>query len=146
VFLLLICGEALLQMISFIIPNSSLATALGLVVAGLAGALSGVFIQFKNMPIYWGWAQWLSFFKYGVNALILNQYQDTNVVCIASNSRPCPTVNGDEPSVVSGDELLEQLDLSFTNIGYPLYCLIAYFAVHKTVTLLTLYGLTKKFK
>ncbi|KAL7721514.1 ABC transporter [Entamoeba marina] len=93
---------------------------------------TGFFIKKNDIPPYWIWAYYLSFFRYTFNILTINQFAGTTLYCSEGEY-----VNGVCP-ITTGDAYLISLDINpgmlvdfFVLIGfYVIFQTLAYVSVH----------------
>eukprot|EP00753_Platysulcus_tardus_P001396 PLAT11325.2.p1 GENE.PLAT11325.2~~PLAT11325.2.p1 ORF type:complete len:695 (-),score=412.60 PLAT11325.2:85-2169(-) len=75
--------------------------------------LGGFFSNQDNLPVYFSWLSWASPFKYGFEALAINEYSDLNITCTDEELiTPAPNVPAFCP-ITEGEQVLELL--SFEN-------------------------------
>merc|ERR1712137_629880 len=123
------CAEAMIITISAIAPNFIAGLSAGAGAFGGFMLLCGFFLLKKNIPDYWIWAHYLSFEKYGFEALMKNEYEGAEFDCvfqeqlIAYNDTSIsvevcqcafPDLNGD--CVITGDEVLKYYEYEDVNI------------------------------
>ena len=122
-------AEAMIIAISAIAPNFIAGLAAGAGSFGGFMLVCGFFLLKKNIPDYWIWAHYLSFEKYGFEALMKNEYDGAEFDCavveqmIEINSTSVlapvcqcafPDLNGD--CLVTGDEVLQFYEYEDVNI------------------------------
>jgi len=108
-FLVNLVGDALCLFVSSIVNAFSVANALGSVLLAFFLLFGGYFVSASNLPKYWKWANYISFFKYGFQALVVTEFTGLTFTCSDSQRNPftgqCPIPNG--------EAVLEDMD--FTN-------------------------------
>jgi len=126
-FCLILIFDSLLSnsyilMIGAIVPNPQIAMILAPVSYVIFMLFGGFFAQLSEIPVFLSWMQWISFFKYQYEVLIINEFKGANFTCVV-NSTYCPYPNG--------EVVIKSLNMNVDNltrdilvlIGMIVYCL-----------------------
>eukprot|EP00005_Dracoamoeba_jomungandri_P002507 CAMPEP_0174254988 /NCGR_PEP_ID=MMETSP0439-20130205/4318_1 /TAXON_ID=0 /ORGANISM="Stereomyxa ramosa, Strain Chinc5" /LENGTH=591 /DNA_ID=CAMNT_0015336919 /DNA_START=239 /DNA_END=2011 /DNA_ORIENTATION=- len=85
--------------IGSVAPSPELATILTPLTLIPLFLLGGFFINDDSIPVWLQWAKYLSFFKYGFEILVLNEFEGLTFTCKPSeetDNGQCPIENGDD--------------------------------------------------
>jgi len=82
--------------------------------------LGGFYVKNTTIPVWLSWLQYLSWFNYGFEALVVNQWDDYGkITCKVTNNRT------NTPCVDDGNEVIEYLGLNKGNVLIDIYALLA---------------------
>ncbi|GAM25684.1 hypothetical protein SAMD00019534_088590 [Acytostelium subglobosum LB1] len=101
IFVLIMVSQVSLAMgtlISSAVPSVAVGTSVGPPFVILFFLFSGFFINLNDVPQGWVWAPYISFFKYLIEAAVVNAFADVTFTCTDSEriGGRCPTQNGFE--------------------------------------------------
>ncbi|KAH7726709.1 CRE-WHT-4 protein [Aphelenchoides avenae] len=88
----------------------------------------GFYIGFNSIPPYFTWLSWLSWFRYGFEALQINQWRDAEIQC--KDGEYCPAH--------TGRELLQNRDMDVDRLWIDVAALIGIFIIARSIGLLAL--------
>eukprot|EP01095_Lingulamoeba_sp_RSL-Kostka_P006419 TRINITY_DN200_c0_g1_i3.p1 TRINITY_DN200_c0_g1~~TRINITY_DN200_c0_g1_i3.p1 ORF type:complete len:633 (+),score=155.33 TRINITY_DN200_c0_g1_i3:30-1928(+) len=89
-------AQSVFLVIGALSPNAVFAQVLAPVVTVLFLLFGGFYVNNNNIPWYYSWIHYLSFFKYGFNILCVNEFEDLNI---------CNKVNGVKVCTPGSQEL-----------------------------------------
>ncbi|KAJ9597850.1 hypothetical protein L9F63_011292, partial [Diploptera punctata] len=127
------CKTQFGYLISCISSSLSMALAIGPPIIIPFLLFGGFFLNNSSVPPYLKWLSYLSWFKYGNEALLINQWSDIqHIECTHSNST-CPK---------NGQVVLEALDFREDDLGLDLVCLVSLILAFRLVAFLALLSKT----
>ncbi|KAH7664941.1 CBR-WHT-8 protein, partial [Aphelenchoides avenae] len=75
------------MMMSSVSPSYAIAVSISGPLLTMFSLTGGLYTNVGSMPDYVSWVQYLSWFRYGYESLIVNQWQDfSNITCLAGQS------------------------------------------------------------
>lgn len=104
-------GVALGLAISSFAPNVDAANAVGPVFIIIAILFGGFYIKVSSLPIVLNWIPFLSLFRWGYQALCINEFSGRTYEC---NTNP-------SLCLLTGEEVLQTLSYNDHTIRYPLF-------------------------
>ncbi|XP_078378564.1 protein white-like isoform X2 [Oculina patagonica] len=121
--------------VSTIAPTITAATSLGPPLMLPLLIFGGFFLKNTTVPVYFVWLKYISWFMYGFEALIINQWKDFGPIDCALNTTAVPfSAMGNGSSGGMGDEAfcipngnaaIKFLGFKEDNMLFDIYCLIA---------------------
>ncbi|XP_002742012.1 protein white-like [Saccoglossus kowalevskii] len=125
--LVLVCNVSVSfgYMISTFSPSVSVALAIAppLIVPLLL--FGGLFLNTSDIPVYFIWLQYISWFKYGYECLTVNQWQNIDdIECPANYSVPC---------ITDGQTVLASLSFSADNFMMDIYLILVLLVVYRLI-------------
>lgn len=96
---------------SAISPNSETANAIATPVLIIGILFGGFYISVGNLPIVANWIPYLSFPRWGFEALAINEYEGLTFTCNQSNST----------CILTGEQELEILTFDGHSTAYPVF-------------------------
>lgn len=102
-------------LVSCISPTVTIALSVGPPVIIPFLLFGGFFLNVGSIPPYFQWLSYLSWFKYGTEALYINQWEDVDYI-------PCPQANS--TCYKDGQTVLEVYNFNQANFGMDLVCLV----------------------
>lgn len=136
-FVIAVSGQSFGQLISIISPNPDVAFTLGPVISTLLMLFGGFYMNVANIPVYFVWIYWISFFHYGFEALVLNEFTGVTFICRESEFKQgpggikiCPIESGNQ--VVSNLNMTGVLSNVWINLGF----MVAIIVVCRTLSFL----------
>ncbi|XP_038077378.1 protein white-like [Patiria miniata] len=81
--------------------------------------LGGLFINVADIPVWLGWFSYLSWFRFGFEALLINEWSNIDEI-------ECPS-NWTAPCIEDGQMVLEAFSFKESHFGMDLYCLAILF-------------------
>eukprot|EP00475_Leptophrys_vorax_P043952 TRINITY_DN8630_c0_g1_i1.p1 TRINITY_DN8630_c0_g1~~TRINITY_DN8630_c0_g1_i1.p1 ORF type:complete len:671 (-),score=189.92 TRINITY_DN8630_c0_g1_i1:38-1888(-) len=127
-FLNTMISYSLCLFVSSFAKNFALANLYAPMVIVLLMLPSGFLVNLKNIPWYWSWLKYISFFKYAFEAMMVNEFAGLPLHCNADEYKP----PGCDPAttifcicpVTNGNDVLGQLGMSTTTLWKNVYILI----------------------
>jgi ABC-type multidrug transport system ATPase subunit/ABC-type multidrug transport system permease subunit len=108
------------QLISAIAPRPEIALAITPVITTLLMLFGGFYMNVNNIPPYVIWIYWISFFHFGFEALVLNEFRGLTFKCkpeeLRGPQKICPIENGDQ--VIQNLNMTGTLSNIWINIGF----------------------------
>lgn len=119
--------------ISTIAPTITAATSLGPPLMLPLLIFGGFFLKSTSVPVYFVWLKYISWFMYGFEALIINQWKDYGSISCGTNATATPPVvngTGAVPGekgfcIKNGNQAIDFLGFKEDNLLFDVYCLIA---------------------
>lgn len=122
-FVMSVTAQSFGQLISAIAPKPEVALALAPVVTTLMMLFGGFYMNVANIPVYFIWLYWISFFHFGYEAFVLNEFKGLVFSCKDSELKPgpggvkiCPIESGDQ--VITNLNMTGVLSNIWINIGF----------------------------
>jgi len=103
---LALVGDAMVKAIGALVPTFSIAAALTSICLTFFMFFSGFFIKPSSLPWIWRWAPYISLFKYGFQAIMLNEFDDLSLSCVTSSGDAVPNCT------VEGETVLEYMGIN----------------------------------
>lgn len=126
------CATSFGYMISCASKNTSMALALGPPIIIPFLLFGGFFLNAASVPFYFEWLSYLSWFRYGNEALLINQWatvEDGSIECTGSN-QTCPS---------SGHVILQTLNFNESFMFRDLMALIGLIVAFRFIAYIALY-------
>jgi len=122
---------------SCIAPNIDIALAIAPVLIIPFMIFGGFYLNSGTVPVWLAWLQYLSWFYYGYEALLINQWSDMEISCAheASNHTTCLT---------TGEQVLETLAFEKENFTRDIGALVALAVGIRIMAFLALLSKTKR--
>ncbi|XP_077978606.1 protein white-like [Glandiceps talaboti] len=125
--LILVCNVSVSfgYMISTFSPSVSVALAIAppLIIPLLL--FGGLFLNTNDIPVYFIWLQYISWFKYTYECLEINQWEDiTYIACPNNTAVPC---------INDGETVLASLSFSVDNFMVNIYLTLALLVVYRLI-------------
>jgi len=120
-FLSLWCSEALMMLISVLVPFYIIGMALGAGVYGMFMLTEGFLVLKSNLPVYWIWSYYIGFHTYSFRVFMFNEFDGLDIECDQS---VC--------AYKSGEDVLDVYDMEDVNIGADLlvlFCIGLFFRI-----------------
>ncbi|CAI5445588.1 unnamed protein product [Caenorhabditis angaria] len=95
-------------------------------------AFGGFFITFDAIPSYFTWLSSLSYFKYGYEALAINQWQSIDIIPECINSTISAFALNSCPQ--NGEQVLESIDFNSSNKMFDVLILFAMFLIIRIIS------------
>jgi len=133
--------------VSTIAPTITAATSLGPPLMLPLLIFGGFFLKNTTVPVYFVWLKYISWFMYGFEALIINQWKGYGPIdCGSTNATATPPLTAMKGSsggegalcIPNGDKVIEFLGFNADNIWLDLYCLIALMVGFRIISFLFL--------
>jgi len=138
------CAVSFGYLISCISSTPQIAMALAGPVLMPLMLFGGFFINDGSIPEWINWMKYLSWFKYGNEALMINQWEGvTDFVCPANESIDNPNV---EPCITKGEQVLHIFGFEKENFWMNVICMSVLIVVFKTLAFLALLSKTYRGK
>eukprot|EP01133_Synstelium_polycarpum_P016722 gene16722-19876_t len=114
-------------MISCAVPSVAVGTAVGPPFVILFFLFSGFFINLNDVPKGWIWAPYISFFKYAIEASVVNAFKGIKFSCKQSEmiAGQCPTQ--------TGEQVIERMDYDMGSFWRNVLILLLYVAVFRVL-------------
>ena len=71
----------MVKSVGALVKSFSIAAAMASIVMTFFMFFSGFFISIEELPKVWKWAPYISPFKYGLQAIMINEFQDIKLLC-----------------------------------------------------------------
>lgn len=91
----------------------------------------------RSVPVYFVWFSYLSWFRYGNEALLINQWSDVDSIACTRSNVTCPK---------SGHTVLETYNFREDNFWVDIICLFALFVAFRLLAFLALLSKTYRSK
>lgn len=105
---LALVGDAMVKAIGALVPTFAIAAATTSICLTFFMFFSGFFIKPSSLPWIWRWAPYISLFKYGFQAFMLNEFDDLSLSCVSS------TGTAIAHCTVEGETVLEYMGINTT--------------------------------
>ncbi|KAK0424360.1 hypothetical protein QR680_008634 [Steinernema hermaphroditum] len=115
-------------MISAIAPSYSIAVSVSGPLLTVFSLTGGLYTNVAQMPAYVSWVQYLSWFRFGYESLIVNQFENyPNITCVRQLTPP----EGESVSIAphcegSGDEIISNLEFDSINLTFNMVVMFIY--------------------
>lgn len=129
--------------VSFGYMISCLASSLNMALAIAAPLLiplmlfGGLFINVDSIPVYFIWIRYISWFNYGNEALIINQWKDVEEI-------ECPEDQGQDLCANTGLDVIKNLSFNKDNLGFDVGLLFALIVGFRFLGFLLLLSKTRR--
>ncbi|CAJ0579821.1 unnamed protein product, partial [Mesorhabditis spiculigera] len=110
-------------MICSVTPSYSIAIAVSGPVLTLFSLTGGIFTNVSVMPDWSRWIQYLSWFRYAYEALIVNEWSNpiySHIPCVMGSNRAIERNVSDAKCLHNGDEVIRSLNFSKDNLLFNL--------------------------
>ncbi|KAJ7318627.1 ATPase [Desmophyllum pertusum] len=133
--------------ISTIAPTITAATSLGPPLMLPLLIFGGFFLKNTTVPVYFVWLKYISWFMYGFEALIINQWKDYGHIDCGLNTTAVPlqAMNGSSGGmggggfcIPDGNAAIKFLGFKEDNMLFDIYCLIALLVGFRLISFLFL--------
>ncbi|XP_067022118.1 protein white-like [Acropora muricata] len=118
--------------ISTLAPTVTAATSLGPPLMLPLLIFGGFFLKTTSVPVYFVWLKYVSWFMYGFEALIINQWKDYGPIACGNNNSTTTRC------VPNGDEAIKFLGFKEDNMLLDIYCLLALLVGFRIISFLFL--------
>lgn len=133
-----LCALSLFVTVGAVSPNPAIALILAPIFIVLFFLFGGFFIVSENIPVYYQWFGYLSFFRYTTRILLENEFSGATFAC-DTNSTACGGVNGtyygeqelQALGVETGDMWQNYLILLGMILGYRTLAFTAVYFLHR---------------
>mmetsp|Transcript_2494 Transcript_2494/g.5221 ORF Transcript_2494/g.5221 Transcript_2494/m.5221 type:complete len:152 (-) Transcript_2494:231-686(-) len=94
---------------------------------------AGLFIQLDSIPVYFRWIQYLSLWRYGFEALAINEFTGLNFTCTANETVYVPCATGTCPRcpIPNGESVLIQLGFDGNSFWVQIAVILALFGLFR---------------
>jgi len=134
-------GDSICMFVSSLVNELSVANALGSLFMAFFLLFGGFFIKKNDVPFYWQWANYTSFFKYCFEALLINEFSTETFSCSSDEIDP----NTGQCFIPDGHSFLKQNDLLNTfSFEQDALMLVVLFVLFKVLNLCCLHFLNKE--
>lgn len=133
--------------VSTIAPTITAATSLGPPLMLPLLIFGGFFLKTVSVPVYFVWLKYISWFMYGFEALIINQWKDYGPISCGVNATATPStaMNGSAggfgdgiPCIANGNAAIKFAGFDEDNLLFDIYCLIALMVGFRIISFLFL--------
>lgn len=135
--LLTLVAQALGLLVSSAFPTQEIALVLTPIINVLLMLFGGFYINVNNIPVYFIWVYYISFFRYGFEALASNELTGLTFTCAEHQK-----IGGQCP-IPNGEAMLARLGMESVNIWENVGILIAIFVALRILGYLALKYLQK---
>ncbi|KAK2570404.1 Protein white [Acropora cervicornis] len=118
--------------ISTLAPTVTAATSLGPPLMLPLLIFGGFFLKTTSVPVYFVWLKYVSWFMYGFEALIINQWKDYGPIACGNNNSTTTRC------VPNGNEAIKFLGFKEDNMLLDIYCLLALLVGFRIISFLFL--------
>lgn len=132
IWVIILMANSFVLFLSSLAPNYIAGTSLVTILLGAFFLFSGYFISSESMPKYWLFMHFLSMYKYGLDALLINEYSCLVSRCLIwykENNKEC---------MVTGSDVLQNRGLHERQRWTNVYILIGFFVFYRVLCLLVL--------
>ncbi|KAL9243084.1 hypothetical protein vseg_017014 [Gypsophila vaccaria] len=131
IWVILLMANSFVLFLSSVAPNYIAGTSLVTVILAGFFLFSGYFMEKESMPKYWVFMHYVSMYKYGLDALLVNEYSCLVTKCLV-------WYEGGTSCMVTGRDVLENRGLSEGQRWKNVYVLLGYFVIYRLLCLLVL--------
>ncbi|XP_054167873.1 protein white-like [Oppia nitens] len=119
------CATGLAYLVSCLSKNSTMALTIAPAILMPLMIFGGFFLNNDSIPDYFIWIKYISWFYYGNEALVINQWLDiTSIPC--TTSKQSSTTNGSVSMCIpDGPAVIKSLNFNPDNFGRDLWILLA---------------------
>lgn len=112
--------------ISTLAPTVTAATSLGPPLMLPLLIFGGFFLKTTTVPVYFVWLKYISWFMYGFEALIINQWKDYGPIACSHPANGTAKAGGEGSFCVpNGNEAIKFLGFKEDNLLFDIYCMLA---------------------
>lgn len=132
IWVIVLMANSFVLFLSSVAPNYIAGTSLVTLVLAGSFLFSGYFISKETMPKFWTMLHYLSMYKYGLDALLINEYCCLVTKCLIwydEKNKVC---------MVSGRDVLDQRGLHERQRWTNIYILIGFFVFYRLLWLMVL--------
>jgi len=133
-----------------IFPTIQATTAITPMLVLPLSIFAGLFITYDDIPVYWIWLYYISFFQYALQNMVILEFRDSTFdPCYTSLGEicpygPCNPVNASDPLGCPGTMVFNQLNYDPDNLGRNFAILLGEWAAVASIGCFALYRLLKK--
>eukprot|EP01132_Coremiostelium_polycephalum_P005711 gene5711-7106_t len=120
------------MLISSSVPSVQVGTAVGPLIVILFFLFSGFFINLNDVPRGWSWFPYISFFKYIVEAAVVNAFTGIKFSC-----RESQMIQGECP-IQTGEEVIRNMDYGIDHYWRNIWVIILYIIAFRSLTFMVL--------
>jgi ABC-type multidrug transport system permease subunit len=124
--------------ISAISPNPDVANIISPLSTIVLMLVGGFYVNLDNIPIYLIWLQAISYYKYGFQAAVVNEFTGLTLTC-----DPSELVNNFCP-VTSGDQVIVALSMQGQSVGVNILYMLLIGLGFQLLSFLSLFLLKKR--
>ncbi|KVI04686.1 AAA+ ATPase domain-containing protein [Cynara cardunculus var. scolymus] len=132
IWIIVLMANSFILFLSSVAPNYITGTSLVTVLLAGFFLFSGYFISKESMPKYWVMMHYLSMYKYGLDALLINEYSCMTTRCLIWYEEESQTC------MVTGGDVLQKRGLHENQRWINVYILIGFFVFYRLLCLLVL--------
>ncbi|XP_071732624.1 ABC transporter G family member 8-like [Rutidosis leptorrhynchoides] len=132
IWVIVLMANSFILFLSSIAPNYITGTSLVTVLLAGFFLFSGYFISKESMPKYWVFMHYFSMYKYGLDALLINEYSCLMNKCLIWYDEK------NETCMVTGGDVLQKRGLHEDHKWVNIYVLIGFFVFYRLLCLLFL--------
>ncbi|XP_021726762.1 ABC transporter G family member 8-like [Chenopodium quinoa] len=131
IWVIVLMANSFVLFLSSVAPTYIAGTSLVTVILAGFFLFSGYFIGKESMPKYWVYMQYLSMYKYALDALLINEYSCLVTKCLVwyEESKSC---------MVTGHDVLVKRGLHEGQRWNNVYVLVGFFVLYRVLCLLVL--------
>ncbi|CAN4087675.1 unnamed protein product [Withania somnifera] len=140
IWVIVVMANSFVLFLSSVAPNYIAGTSLVTLLLAGSFLFSGYFISKETMPKFWTMLHYLSMYKYGLDALLINEYSCLVTKCLIwydGKNKVC---------MVSGRDVLDQRGLHEGQRWTNIYILIGFFLFYRLLWLMVLIRRVSRFK
>eukprot|EP00899_Mesostigma_viride_P025494 jgi/Mesvir1/6129/Mv00833-RA.1 len=120
IWVVMLAANAFVMFMSVVVPDFIIGNSATTALFAFMFLFCGFFISQDNIPGYWIWLHYLSLFKWSLEALVVNEFEDDTSIY------GCPKgANNDPNCTITPRDVLRQLDMDDTNKWLGLGVLLA---------------------
>lgn len=93
-YLINMCSYALCLCVSCFAPSFAIANLVAPLLIVMFLLPSGFLVNIADLPVYWRWLKYVSFFRYGFEALMINEFKGLELIAV-ENGRTVPVMGDD---------------------------------------------------
>ncbi|KAK9669573.1 hypothetical protein RND81_13G140700 [Saponaria officinalis] len=131
IWVILLMANSFVLFLSSVAPTYIAGTSLVTVILAGFFLFSGYFIEKESMPKYWVFMHYASMYKYGLDALLVNEYSCLVTKCLVG-------YEAGTSCMVTGRDVLENRGLSEGQRWNNVYVLLGYFVIYRVLCLFVL--------
>ncbi|CAF1445398.1 unnamed protein product [Adineta steineri] len=105
IFMSTVFGSAICFFVASFVPIFVVSLIIVVFIFVLMMVFSGFLIDLNSIFSFLRWIQWFSAFRYATNLLTINEFRNLTF-CLSNNTQICP---------ITGEEILKQRDITYTN-------------------------------
>lgn len=123
------------------VPNVEVGLALGPIIMVTNMLFAGFFVNLDDIPVFLRWISYVSFVRYGFQALSINEYTGLSLTCSSEELRMAP---GGVCPITTGQQALTAFEMNKFDIWICAVILLALCLFFRTMTLVALWRHDKK--